>query len=71
MPGNSLVIIYDTDGNAIFKDRLSKGGRAEKKYIFSELADGNYTVEVYSKNHTVQTQFSIYNNGDKRIVHIM
>jgi hypothetical protein len=71
-PGKSLVIIYDQDKNAIFKDLLTNGNvRSEKKYLLSELANGTYTVEVFSKNHVVKTQFHIYNKGQKRIVDIV
>ncbi|MGZ3767612.1 MAG: hypothetical protein ACXVA2_23310, partial [Mucilaginibacter sp.] len=69
--GNSEVIIYDNDNNTVFKDRLSKGSRSEKKYILSNLENGTYTVEVFSKNHDVKTKFCIYNKGEKRIVDII
>ena len=71
-PGKSLVIIYDQEKNAIFKDLLTNGNvRSEKKYFLSELDNGTYTVEVFSKNHVVKTQFHIYNKGQKRIVEIV
>jgi len=70
-PGNSMVIIYDSDRNVVFKDRLTKGMRNEKKYLLHELDNGQYTVEVFSKGHDVQTKFYIYNKGDKRIVDII
>jgi hypothetical protein len=70
-PGNSMVIIYDSDRNVVFKDRLTKGMRNEKKYLLHELDNGQYTVEVFSKDHDVQTKFYIYNKGDKRIVDII
>ncbi|HTE01086.1 MAG TPA: hypothetical protein VK668_17470 [Mucilaginibacter sp.] len=70
-PGKSVVIIYDRDLNVVFKDCLTKGNtRSEKKYIFPDLANGDYTVEVFSKNHDVKTQFFIYNDGKKRIVRL-
>ena len=70
-PGKSLVIIYDQYKNAIFKDLLTNGNiRSEKKYILPELPNGTYTVEIFSNNHVVKTQFNIYNKGLKRIISI-
>jgi hypothetical protein len=71
LPGKSMVIVYDSDQNVLFKDRLTKGTRAEKKYMLGELDNGTYTVEVYSKGHDVKTKFYIYNKGERRIVDIM
>lgn len=70
-PGKSMVIVYDGYGNAVYKDMLTNDKRAEKKYLLSNLDDGAYSVEVYSKNHDVKTNFYIYNNGRKRVVDIM
>jgi len=69
-PGNSMVLIYDKNQNVVFKDLLTKGTRAEKKYVFPHLDNGDYTVEVVSKNSDVKTKFSVYNRGDKKIVHL-
>ena len=71
-PARSTVIISDVDGNTVFKDRLTEGRNAEKKYILAQdLQDGKYSVEVYSKDHDIKTDFYIYNNGKRRIVDIM
>lgn len=70
-PGSSVVIIYDQYKNVVFKDRLTKGMKAEKKYILSDLANGNYTVEVFSKTHDIKTSFYVYDNGRKKIVHMI
>src|SRR5258708_35908994 len=51
VPGKSMVIVYDQDQNVVYKDCLTKGTEAEKKYILSQLSTGDYTVEVYSKTH--------------------
>jgi len=67
MPGNSMVIIYDINGDAFFKQRLQNGLCSETKYLTTQLEDGQYTVEVYSKDHDVKTKFYIYNNGSRRI----
>jgi hypothetical protein len=70
-PGKSMVIVYDAYGTPVFKDMLTSEKRAEKKYLLSDLSDGIYSVEVYSKGHDVKTNFYIYNNGRKRVVDIM
>lgn len=70
-PGKSMVIVYDSDQNVVFKDCLTKGTRNEKKYLLHELNNGQYTVEVYAKGHDIKTKFYIYNKGDKRIVDII
>jgi hypothetical protein len=68
--GKSMVIIYDQDGTAIFKDQLTKGTIAEKKYILSNLDNGDYTVEVFSKNHDIQTKFFVYHVGNKKVTRL-
>jgi len=70
-PGKSVVMIYDNDQNVIFKDVLTKRGTAEKKYILSSLNNGNYTVEVFSKNHDIKTRFNVYNRRGRQVVHLM
>jgi len=71
-PGKSTVIVCDADGNTVIKDRLTEGTHAEKKYILAQdLPNGKYSVEVYSKDHDVKTDFYIYTKGQRRIVDIM
>jgi hypothetical protein len=67
MPGNCMVIIYDINGDAFFKSKLSNGLHNETRYLTTQLAEGQYTVEVYSKDHDIKTRFYIYNNGSRRI----
>lgn len=72
MPSKTTVIVYDDVSDvALFKDHLTEGTHAEKKYLLSQLDDGRYTVEVYSKGHDTKTQFYIYTRGNKRIIDIM
>jgi len=68
--GKSMVLIYDQDKNVVFKDLLTKGTMAEKKYILSNLGDGDYTVEVFSKNHDIQTKFFVYHVGNKKVTRL-
>jgi len=67
MPGSSLVMISDINGDIFFKRRLQNGMRNETKFLTTQLEDGQYTVEVYSKDRDVKTKFYIYNNGSRRI----
>ena len=69
-PGKSMVIIYDNDDYSFFKDELTRGTKAEKKYVFPDLPDGNYTVEVVSKGHDIKTQFFVHTTAQKRIVRL-
>lgn len=72
--GNSIVIVYNSEGDAIFKDRLTKTKLGEKKYLLRDLDNGKYTVEVYNRNgRDVKTNFYIYYNTrtDRRVVDIM
>ncbi|MDB5136454.1 MAG: hypothetical protein JWP37_3057 [Mucilaginibacter sp.] len=70
VPGKSLVMIYDKDNNVVFKDLLTKGTKAEKKYILSDLDNGDYKVEVFSKGHDIKTQFYVYHAGQKKIIRL-
>ena len=70
-PGKSMVIIYDQNKDVVFKDCLTKGTRAEKKYNMAYLDNGDYTVEVYSKTHDVKTPFYVYNRGETKMVHML
>ena len=69
-PGKSMVIIYDNDGYPLYKDVLTKDVKGEKKYLFPDLQDGNYTVEVFSKGHDIKTQFFVHTTSQKRIVRL-
>ncbi|HVV56319.1 MAG TPA: hypothetical protein VHC47_13385 [Mucilaginibacter sp.] len=71
LAGKTTVIIDDNDGNTVFKDMLTKGTRAEKKYNLSKLAAGNYTVEVFSKGHDVKTRFYVYNKSRGKVIFLV
>lgn len=72
--GKSVVIVYNSEGDAIFKDRLTKTKIGEKKYLLRNLDDGKYMLEVYTKGgRDIKTNFFIYynTNTDRRVVDIM
>jgi hypothetical protein len=59
----TVVIIYDQDGNAMFKDVVTKGLPTEKSYNVSALETGDYTVEIKSEKSDVKKQMHVYDNG--------
>src|ERR1700744_1338069 len=61
--GKSIVIVYDNNGDVIFKDLLSKGASGTRGYIISSLEYGDYTVEVVSNKQTVKKQMHVYDDG--------
>jgi hypothetical protein len=61
-PGKSMVILYDDNHNVVFKDMLTNETKAEKKYNLSYLNEGNYTLEVSSKNHDTKAPFTVRSN---------
>lgn len=69
-PSRSMVIVSNADENLVFKDVLTDGTRAEKKYNLSQLDAGNYTVEVFSKGHDIKTNFYVYNKPQGKVVFV-
>jgi len=69
-PGKSMVIISDRNRDYVFKDVLTKQDKAEKKYVIRDINDGNYTVEVFSKNQDIKVPFSVYTRGGRQMVHM-
>ena len=61
--GKTVVIVYDNNSEVIFKDVLSKSASGEKGYIVTDLATGDYTVEVVSNKQTVKKQMHVYGDG--------
>lgn len=59
----SVVIIYDQDGNAIYKDLVSKGLPTEKSYNVSNLDNGEYTVEIKSEKSDIKKHMHVYDDG--------
>jgi hypothetical protein len=72
--GKSIVMVYNSEGDVIFKDKLTDTRIGEKKYLLRDLNDGKYTLEVYTKGgRDIKTNFYIYYNThtDRRVVDIM
>jgi hypothetical protein len=70
MPARSMVIITNDDESMIFKDVLTDGTTAEKKYNLSKLDAGNYTLEVFSRGHDIKTDFYVYNKSQGKVVFV-
>ncbi|MBD1391543.1 hypothetical protein [Mucilaginibacter glaciei] len=62
----SVVRIYNADNTIQFIDQLAKKGTAAKAYILKDLEDGNYTIEVATKNQVVKKQIHVYNEDGKK-----
>lgn len=60
----AVVIIYDENGNAIYKDLVTKGLPTEKSYNVSNLDNGDYTVEIKSEKSDIKKQMHVYDNGE-------
>ena len=72
--GKSMVMIYNDQGDVIFKNKLTNTRMGETKYLLRNLDDGKYTLEVYNKGgRDVKTNFYIYYNTStqRRVVDIM
>jgi len=69
-PGNTVVIISNQDETIEYKDLLTKGSTAEKKYNLSKLDAGNYTLEVVTKGHDIKTNFYVYNKPQGKVIFV-
>lgn len=65
-PGKSMVLIYDQDGNVIFKDALQGQKAKEKGYVLDQLEDGDYTIEVVSDKQSVKKEIHVYDDNNTR-----
>jgi hypothetical protein len=69
--GKSMVLIYNNNGDEVFKNLLTKKAASEKKYILSDLPAGNYTLEVYSKGHDLKTKFYVYDKHQRKVIFLV
>jgi hypothetical protein len=56
----AIVIIYDQDQNVIYKDVLPAYKSMEKGYILSQLANGDYSIEVTANKQVVKKDIHVY-----------
>jgi hypothetical protein len=59
-PAKAAVIIYDADKNVVFKDVMSSSKSMEKGYVFNQLENGDYTIEVTSNHQTEKKNIHVY-----------
>jgi hypothetical protein len=54
-PGNSTLTIYDGDGDVLLTDSLVLNAETvQKSYLLTNIADGDYTIEITSNNNVVE-----------------
>jgi hypothetical protein len=63
MPGRTVVIIRDSDGNILQKDVMTKEN-IRRGYVLSQLDNGDYSIEIQSANQDFKRDIHIYNDGD-------
>ena len=59
-PGNSVLRIYDENGNLLLKDDVTINAETvTKSYLLDDLVDGDYTIEVTSNNEVVEQDLTL------------
>lgn len=61
----AVVMIYDSNDNVIYKDRLPAYKSMEKGYVLNQLAYGDYTIEVLEHHHIIKKEIHVYEDGGK------
>ncbi|AYL98932.1 hypothetical protein [Mucilaginibacter celer] len=64
--GKSFVRVYNKENELLLKDYVSTKTDAAKGYVLSELADGDYKIEIKSNNQVVTKTLHIYHDGDQQ-----
>src|SRR5690606_3733303 len=57
--GKVLVTFKDKSHRVIFKDVIESGKFTKKNYDLAHLANGDYSVEIFSKDHGVLENFDL------------
>lgn len=63
---NPYVMIYDSERNILIKDFLPNKANAAKGYVFSDLDNGDYTIEVSANNQVVKKKIHVYDEYDQK-----
>jgi hypothetical protein len=63
MPGKTIVIIRDNDGNVLQKDVMTKE-TIRRGYVLNQLDNGDYSIEIQSANQDFKRDIHIYNEGN-------
>ena len=64
--GKTVVLIIDKDQNVVYKDALPQGKNLEKGYVFNQLENGDYTIEVISNKQVVKKDIHVYDEDEKK-----
>jgi|SRR6185312_13630497 len=66
-PGKVTVVLYDDNSNMIIHEVVPAKKVMEKRYVFSKLENGKYTLEVTVNKHST-TKNIMVDNGQCRFL---
>ncbi|PWK74137.1 hypothetical protein LX99_03938 [Mucilaginibacter oryzae] len=64
--GKSVVRVYNNENELLLKDNVSTKTAATKGYVLSELADGDYKIQINSNNQVVTKTLHVYHDGEQQ-----
>jgi len=64
-PGTTVVTIYDDEGRVLQKDVMNKT-EIRRGYNFTELDEGDYSIEISSNGQVFKRKIHIYQEGPVR-----
>ena len=64
-PGTTIVTIYDDRGNVLQRDVMNKTD-IRRGYNFTELDEGDYSIEIASKGQVFKRKIHIYEERQVR-----
>jgi len=65
IPGKTIVIIRDNNGNVLQKDVMT-ANEIRRGYVLTQLEEGDYSIEISSKNQVFKRDIHIYHEGPVR-----
>ncbi|WP_413669812.1 hypothetical protein ACEN9X_07665 [Mucilaginibacter sp. Mucisp86] len=68
--GKSVVKVYNKDNELLLKDIVPSKTDVSKGYVLNGLADGEYTMEIYTNNQVVKKSIHVYQDGDQKSFYI-
>ncbi|QTE34868.1 hypothetical protein J3L18_17100 [Mucilaginibacter gossypii] len=68
--GKSMVKVYNKDNELLLKDIVPSKTDVSKGYVLTGLADGEYTMEIYTNNQVVKKSIHVYQDGDQKSFYI-
>ena len=64
-PGKTIVTIYDDEGRLLQRDEMNKTD-IRRGYNFTQLDEGDYSIEIASKGQVFKRKIHIYQEGPVR-----